>query len=266
MIGKQKISFKFFLLLLCIGIGFSHSLVSQLYDDCPACYIYVPQSVTVQIDKAQSIPVIAVECTSAISMSGELPPGLIFNGSEITGIPTSAGTYNVSFSSTGLCDRNNKERDRCFYDCLLRNLSEDCPSLCSCNSCVTTVPVTIYVIDKDVVDGTNPDSPKITASYQRPVSEIIDTTRAKCSKSIPHVNVVKWKSPKTGPTPVAYAVYGDRELTKYFTTITNEGQLRFKFKQRNKSSRRVNRFYIVSIAESGTISRPAVAKIKNRDR
>lgn len=258
---------------MCLGISFKNLFCVHLYGQCQCDIITSPTSpITIPKGEFVDINLGNTNCESYIKVVGNLPPGLIdVRSSKISGWPTVAGTYSFLLQANG-CDSCEVY---CLIDCLHDYYPEcfsNCMKNCGCSPCTTSLPITIYVIDKDAVDESTPYPPEITRSYQRvsPNAAAVDSlginARAKCSESLSHVNIVKWKSPKRGPTPVAYAVYQDKALKKYITTITNEGQFRFKFKQLNRSLKRINHFYIISIAESGSISRPVVARIKNRDR
>lgn len=287
---KQAISVNFFFFLLCFGMSFTHPFVLSVYGkSCKNCGLNMFPSSPITLKKDQpvepGIGLRTLSCTSPVSISGNFPAGLSLSEPnvvkeylteyQITGTPTEARRYDFQFLVTGPC---NREISSSYCDSCKEKAAQACggrescySSFCincfTCETCNYSLPVTIYVIDQEIEDDTNPNSPEITASYQKSVSEApLANMRAKCPDSIHRINVVKWKNPKSGPNPVAYAVYADKKLRKYITTITNEGQSQFKFKQLNKSSRRINHFYIISISESGSISRPAVARIKNRDR
>ncbi len=66
------------------------------------------------------------------------------------------------------------------------------------------------------------------------------------------VNIITWKAPCTGATPVAYRIYRNPELTKLAAIINPDKRLRFK--DHNRKEGRTYTYFIVSLDELGNQS------------
>ena len=75
------------------------------------------------------------------------------------------------------------------------------------------------------------------------------------------VNVIRWKSPSSGATPVAYEIYANAKLTKLIAKVnaaekTSSHQKKFKYEDHNRKKERSYHYFIVSVDASGHRSEP----------
>lgn len=74
------------------------------------------------------------------------------------------------------------------------------------------------------------------------------------------INVVNWKAPTGGSTPVAYKIYRDADLQKLAAIIPATKKLQFKDHNRKKNHRYT--YFLVSVDEAGQTSFPVIIVFK----
>lgn len=72
---------------------------------------------------------------------------------------------------------------------------------------------------------------------------------------IDRVNVITWRAPIGGLTPVAYRIYCDSSLTKLLAIVPANKELRYK--EHHRKQGKTYHYFIVSVDQAGAISRPA---------
>lgn len=75
-----------------------------------------------------------------------------------------------------------------------------------------------------------------------------------------YVNIITWKAPSSGPTPVEYRIYRNSSLTKLAAIVPANKILRFE--DRNKKKGKTYYYYVVAIDSFGLASDPAVVRIR----
>ena len=77
-----------------------------------------------------------------------------------------------------------------------------------------------------------------------------------------YINIITWKAPLTGPTPVLYKIYRNRQLTELVASVRAEKHSsshheRFRFADHNRKPGKTYTYFIVSADQFGNISAPA---------
>jgi hypothetical protein len=68
------------------------------------------------------------------------------------------------------------------------------------------------------------------------------------------VNIITWRAPSSGETPVAYKIYRDATLTELIKTVRADGRHKFKFKDHNRRKHKSYTYFIVSVDAAGNQS------------
>jgi len=79
------------------------------------------------------------------------------------------------------------------------------------------------------------------------------------------INVISWKAPLIGPTPVAYKIYKDSELTQLLKTVKvspNSSKKNYEFVEHNREKGKTYHYYIVAVDSMGNTSLPAELSIE----
>ncbi len=77
------------------------------------------------------------------------------------------------------------------------------------------------------------------------------------------VNILTWKAPIDGATPVAYKIYRNAQLTKLAAVIPANDKLRFE--DHNRQPGKTYRYFVVTVDEAGNESIPATVVVKGRN-
>ncbi len=77
------------------------------------------------------------------------------------------------------------------------------------------------------------------------------------------VNILTWKAPIDGATPVAYKIYRNAQLTKLATVIPANDKLRFE--DHNRQPGKTYRYFVVTVDEAGNESVPVTFLVKGQD-
>ncbi len=77
------------------------------------------------------------------------------------------------------------------------------------------------------------------------------------------VNILTWKAPSGGITPVAYKIYRNPQLTKLAAVIPANDKLRFE--DHNRQPGKTYRYFVVTVDEAGNESIPATVVVKGRN-
>jgi YVTN family beta-propeller protein len=75
-----------------------------------------------------------------------------------------------------------------------------------------------------------------------------------------YINILTWKAPRAGPTPIEYRVYRDAGLHELIAIIAADREL--KFKDHNRKKGKTYTYFIVSVDASGLFSEPAVVRVQ----
>ncbi len=75
-----------------------------------------------------------------------------------------------------------------------------------------------------------------------------------------YINILTWKVPFRGITPVAYRMYRDPALTKLVVEISANERLRFEDRYRKKG--KTYHYFVVSVDEAGNVSVPAKLSVR----
>lgn len=76
------------------------------------------------------------------------------------------------------------------------------------------------------------------------------------------INVLTWKAPHGGATPVEYRIFRNRALTKLAAVIPANEKLRFK--DHNRKEERTYKYFVVTVDAVGNFSKPAVVVVNGR--
>jgi len=132
----------------------------------------------------------------------------------------------------------------------------------STNAVIATVPVGILpqfiVISSSAPPPPSPPPPPVQVPGKpRDVSGVQKKNTFLTQTEL--FNVITWKAPKKGPTPVSYKIFRNAQLTDFVAQISAKESLSFTDHNRKKHTSYT--YYIVSIDEGDQISEPAVITI-----
>lgn len=101
----------------------------------------------------------------------------------------------------------------------------------------------------------------VSAEQEQPYTSL--TVKAKNQKSVRYKDIVKFKPPKKGPTPVVFRVYKDKKLEHLAGEVPNTGKRRYRFVRRNVKACSTFHYYLVSVGENGIESKAVKASLNN---
>ena len=200
-----------------------------------SCEFTSADSTTFYIGERNSFSVTATRSTENIKISGDaLPERVYFERAGISflyGVPEpgTEGTYKIIFKtrpkSVGIAE-----------------------PYCTQNFTLT------------VIERAQPPEVVSAEQQQSDTSMII---RAKNQNGLRYKNIIKFKPPKEGPTPVVFRIYKDKKMQHLAGEVPNTEKKRYRFVRRNVKACSNFHYYLVSVGENGIESRAVKASLKN---